>query len=148
MFVLFCRCRGVWVCGLYLSLWSFYMMFYVVCYVWKSEEGNASQIICFLWSHYYSVLLKHFLSLNRCHVPFPFVGILGQRDKLYAWAITPLGIWSYAVCEGGCELARFCVSAQNVHSWAGKKLDARNAMLVIPFLCFDLPAQGILSSCF
>lgn len=148
MFILFCRCRDVWVCGLYLSLCSLYMAFYAVCYFLRSEEGNASQIICSLdYNHVKSLLpsvIETCLSLNWCRVPFPFVGILGRRDQLHAWA--PLAICSFAICEGGCDLAEFCALAQMFIP--EQEVGCKNATLVLPFLCFDLSAQSILSPCF
>lgn len=138
MFILFCRCRDVWVCGLYLSSCSLYMAFYVVCYFLRSEEGNASQIICSLdYNHVKSLLpsvIETCLSLNWCCVPFPFVGILGRRDQLHAWAIAPLAICSFGICEGGCDLAEFCALAQNVHSWAGSWMQECHTCSPIPVL--------------
>lgn len=61
------------------------MAFYVVCYIVKSEEGNASQIICSLdYKHVKSFLAnitETFPFTNRCYVPFPFVGSLVKKDS-------------------------------------------------------------------
>lgn len=99
-----------------------------------------------MWIHYYPVLLKHFLSLHRCDVPFcrdPWLkrpaiclsyNTFGNSQFCYLWR----GIWLSRVL---CFSTKYSFLSRKEVGW-------KNGMLVLPILCFDLSAQSILSPCF
>lgn len=124
------------------------MAFYVVCYILRPKEGNALQITCSLdYNHVKS-------SLPSIIETFPFIKLVPSpfcRDSWFkrpAICLRKFGNLQFCYLWRGIWLSTVLCFSTKCSFLSRKEVGWKNGVLVLPFLCFDLPAQTILSPCF